>query len=171
MVQSLTKKQQQMEWRRQKVQELSVKGFGIREIARTLDIPKSTIENDMKYLRQEAKETIRNHIQEKLPYEYKKCIMGLENIIKECYNIAENCTNNKDKLQSLSLISEVYDKKMNLLTNGSLLQDSIKFVEQNKKDKMHHGANVAPSNGAQDLDNDIQGSTEDNTAEQYNTVY
>jgi DNA-directed RNA polymerase specialized sigma24 family protein len=44
----------QVEWRRNKVQELSVKGFNQADISRLLKIPKSTISRDIEYLRQQA---------------------------------------------------------------------------------------------------------------------
>jgi hypothetical protein len=125
----------QVEWRRNKVQELSVKGFNQAEITRMLKIPKSTISRDIEYLREQSKKSIKEHINDKLPYEYNKCISGLEEIIKEGWIVATNAEktgNNKDKLQSLTLIKDTYSTKMDLLTNASLLQDSIKFVEENK---------------------------------------
>ena len=98
---------------------------------------------------------IKNHIQKKLPYEYTKCISGLEEIIKEGWIVAtqaDKIGNNKDKLQSLALIKDTYNTKMDLLTNASLLQDSIKFVTETKQNlstkkenniqsdrKYHHG--------------------------------
>lgn len=169
-------KTEQLEWRRNKVNELSIKGFGLTDISKMLQIPKTTISRDIEFLKQEAKETIRNHIQEKLPYEYKKCISGLEEIIKEAWVIADN-GNTKDKLQSLALIKDTYNTKMDLLTNASLLQDSIKFVEQSK-DKLPSG-NFPQGFEDQDqeekevLENRIQGPTEDNIteSEQYNEVF
>jgi len=135
MRQTNTKKQQQIEWRRNKINELSVKGFSQSEIVRMLDIDKSVVSRDIIFLKEEAKNTIKNHIQDKLPYEFTKCISGLEEIIKESWIVAaqaDKIGNNKDKLQSLALIKDTYSEKMNLLTNVSLLQDSIRFVEQNK---------------------------------------
>ena len=86
-------------------------------------------------MKEKAKENIKNHIQDKLPYEYSKCISGLEEIIKEAWIVAtqaEKIGNTKDKLQSLALIKDTYNTKMDLLTNASLLQDSIKFVSETK---------------------------------------
>ncbi|HET7642057.1 MAG TPA: hypothetical protein VFK40_00995 [Nitrososphaeraceae archaeon] len=53
----------QIEWRCNEVQELSVKGFNQADIARTLNIPKSTISRDIEYLRQQANENIKKYIQ------------------------------------------------------------------------------------------------------------
>ena len=169
MKESNTKTQDRLEWRRNKVSELSVKGFSQAEIARMLQISEPTISRDIEYLREAANETIRNHIQKKLPYEYTKCISGLEEIIKEGWQIAINADktgNTKDKLQSLALIKDTYNTKMDLLTNASLLQDSIKYVEQNNKKEKLEG-------------NGLEGFTEDNNnnsneireSNQYNQVY
>lgn len=37
------KKQQQLDWRRQEIEKLSIKGYGVREIARMLEIDKSAV--------------------------------------------------------------------------------------------------------------------------------
>ena len=88
MGQSNSKKGRQLEWRRNKVQELSVKGFSQADISRILNIPKTTINRDVTYLKEEAKETIKNHIEQILPYQNTKCLQGLEEIIKESWIIA-----------------------------------------------------------------------------------
>jgi hypothetical protein len=160
-------------WRRNKVQELSIKGFNQAEIARMLQISEPTISRDIEYLKEIANETIRNHIQEKLPYEYSKCIQGLEEIIKESWIVAINADkigNTKDKLQSLALIKDTYNTKMDLLTNASLLQDSIKFVSETK---LKQNLSNKKDNNTIDSNSDIQRSTEinNNTEEQFNQVF
>jgi hypothetical protein len=164
---------EQLEWRRGKVQELSIKGFGITEISQVLKIPKSTIARDIEYLREAANENIRNHIQKKLPFEYSKCISGLEEIIKESWILAhsaEKLGNTRDKLQSLALIKDTYNTKMDLLTNASLLQNSIKYVQEtkenlsNKKDKRNIEHNI-------DMEGSSETNNNNNTAEQFNQVF
>ncbi len=168
-----TKKQQQIEWRRNKINELSVKGFSQSEISRMLEIDKSIVSKDITFLKEEAKETIKNHIHDKLPYEYKKCVQGLEEIIKESWIIvsrSEKIGNNKDKISSLALIKDTYKTKMDLLTNASLLQDSIKFVSETK---LKQNLSNKKENNTIDSNSDIQRLTEDNSdqSEQFNQVY
>ena len=45
-----TKYQRQIEWRREKVLELTSDGYGVREIARVLEIAHSTVSRDISYL-------------------------------------------------------------------------------------------------------------------------
>jgi hypothetical protein len=62
--------QQQIDWRRDQVLELSSQGLMQSEIATVLHVDKSIICRDVAYLRQQAQENLRTHIQDKLPEEY-----------------------------------------------------------------------------------------------------
>jgi DNA-binding MarR family transcriptional regulator len=79
-----TKMQQIIEWRRAKVMELVSKGESNQsEIARILQVDKSIISRDIAQLRQQAKDNIKRYIDERLPEEYEKCLVGLTAITKE----------------------------------------------------------------------------------------
>ena len=126
---------QQIEWRRNKVQELAVKGFTQSDICQILQLSKYTVSRDIKFLREQAKEAIKNHIDEKLPYEFDKAVKGIEEIIKEAFIMvaqAEKTQDNKGKVTALSLAKDSIQTKMDLLTNA-MLNDSIKFVEDTKQ--------------------------------------
>ena len=171
MQQSNSKKQKQIEWRRNKINELSVKGFSQADITRMLDIPSYTISRDIDFLRQQANETIRNHIQNKLPYEYSKTLQGIEEIIKESWIIcinAEKLGNTRDKLQSLALIKDTYNTKMDLLTNASLLQDSIKFVSETKENLSNKKDNIKNSF---DLQRPSENNITESEQQQHNQVF
>jgi len=127
---------QQIEWRRNKVQELAVKGFTQSDICQILQLSKYTVSRDIKFLREQAKEVIKNHIDEKLPYEFDKAVKGIEEIIKEAFIMvaqAEKTQDNKGKVTALSLAKDSIQTKMDLLTHTTLLNNSIKFVEGNKQ--------------------------------------
>jgi DeoR/GlpR family transcriptional regulator of sugar metabolism len=87
-----TKMQQQIiEWRRTKVMELLSKGESNQsEIARVLQVDKSIICRDIAYLRQQSKENIKRYIDERLPEEYEKCLVGLNAITKEAWNTTQS---------------------------------------------------------------------------------
>lgn len=70
MKESNTKMKDKLNWRRNKVNELSVKGFSQAEISRMLEISEPNISRDIEYLKQVANDSIRNHIGGKLPYEF-----------------------------------------------------------------------------------------------------
>jgi DeoR/GlpR family transcriptional regulator of sugar metabolism len=77
--------QQIIEWRRTKVMELLSKGESNQsEIARVLQVDKSIICRDIAYLRQQSKENIKRYIDERLPEEYEKCLVGLTGLPHQC---------------------------------------------------------------------------------------
>jgi predicted transcriptional regulator len=143
-----TKTQQQIEWRREKVLELSSQGHSQRDIADTLHVNKSIISRDMAYLKQQANENLKTHIQVKLPEEYQNCMTVINQVLKICWEIVNKSRNvdsnngngqtmtvidNKTVLQALALINDCNKYKMDLTTNGVVITDAIKFVQTNKE--------------------------------------
>jgi predicted transcriptional regulator len=124
-----------LEWRRSKVQELSSQGHNQSEISRILQISQPTINRDVAYLRQQAKENIKRYIDERLPEEYEKCLAGLNAITKEAWNTAHNTEDKREKIQALSLAKECYSMKLDLLTNATVVDDAIRFVSQKSEGK------------------------------------
>ncbi|MFL6454559.1 MAG: hypothetical protein ACJ71L_11250, partial [Nitrososphaeraceae archaeon] len=69
-------------------------------------------------------------IDERLPEEYEKCLVGLNAITKEAWNTAQQTEDKREKIQALSLAKECYSMKLDLLTNATVVDDAIKFVSQ-----------------------------------------
>jgi hypothetical protein len=118
-----------IEWRRSKVRELLVKGYNHYEIGNSLQIPRPTITKDIQYLRQQDRENLQSHIQERLPQEYENCMTGINRILKLTWEIAEKPTDDKTKLQAFAQLNEGYKFKMDLTTNGVVVTDAIKYVQ------------------------------------------
>jgi hypothetical protein len=51
-----------------------------------LQVAPSTAAEDQTFLRQQSKENIRSYIDEKLPEEHGKCLVGVTAILKEAWN-------------------------------------------------------------------------------------
>src|ERR671934_201104 len=122
--------EQQIQWRRDKVQELCSKGYSQREISQTLQVGLATVNRDISYLRNQSKTNIKRYIDEKLPEEYEKCLVGLTAITKEAWNTAQSSEDKKEKIQALSLAKECYSMKLDLLTNATVVDDAIRFVSE-----------------------------------------
>jgi hypothetical protein len=152
-----TKMQQQnIEWRKAKVMELLSKGeTNQSEIARTLQVDKSIICRDIAYLRQQAKANIKRYIDERLPEEYEKCLVGLNAITREAWNTAQSTEDKREKIQALSLAKECYSMKMDLLTDATVVDDAIRFVSDKSKYK-----EKAKSSASDDGDSDREESSE-----------
>ena len=90
----------QVEWRRTKVLELLSKGDNQSDIAKTLQVDLSIISRDVYFLRQQAKDNIKRYIDERLPEEYEKCLVGLTAITKEAWNTAQQTEDKREKIQA-----------------------------------------------------------------------
>ena len=122
----------QVEWRRRQVFELSSKGLSQVEIARKLQIHEYTISRDIDYLREQSKENIRKYLEERLPEEYEKCLVGLTAIQREAWSAAEKTQDTREKIQALSLAKDCYGMKLELLTNATVVDDAMRFASAHR---------------------------------------
>jgi hypothetical protein len=144
------RKDDMIEWRRAKVLELSSQGHNQSEIATIMQVGISTINRDAIFLRKQAQENLKIHVQQKLPEEYQRCLTGMNQVLKLSWQIANNNKQNgqdqndndnntlttgdeRTRLQALSLINDCYKYIMDLTTNGVVITDAIKFVQINKE--------------------------------------
>jgi hypothetical protein len=103
---------------------------------------------DISSLRQQAQLNLKTHINDKLPEEYQTCMVGINQMLKICWEIVNKSlnvdndnsnghivttTDNKIVLQALALINNCYKYMMDLTTNGVVITDAIKFIQTNKE--------------------------------------
>ena len=167
-----------IEWRREKVLLFTSQGFSQREIADKIKVSVGTVNNDLSYVREQAKENIKQYVDEKIPEEYEKCLIGLNSILKESWSMSETAVDKREKIEALKLAKDCYSMKLDLLTNSSVVNDSIRFIEKARQNLLSKKENIKQDNNS----NDIQGFTEVNNNEiinnresepeqQYNQVY
>ncbi|HJT48921.1 MAG TPA: hypothetical protein VJ729_12130 [Nitrososphaeraceae archaeon] len=120
--------QMQIEWRRSKVAELDSQGHSQPEIERILQVSIGTVNRDLSILRQQAKDNIKRYIDERLPEEYEKCLVGLNAITREAWNTVRNTEDKREKIQALSLAKECYSMKLDLVTNATVVDDAISCI-------------------------------------------
>jgi hypothetical protein len=99
-----------------------------------LQVGLATVNRDISYLRNQAKSNIKRYIDERLPEEYEKCLVGLSAITKEALNTSQQTEDKREKIQALSLAKECYSMKLELLTNATVVDDAIRFVSQKSED-------------------------------------
>jgi hypothetical protein len=129
------KKQKQIDWRRDKVFELSAKGYTQAEISRLLNIPKANICRDIHYLKKVSQEFVFD-LAKDLGFYYKGCLYTMDQIQQRCWNIYnDEQVSQKDKLLALKIIRETCESKYSLIEKGpsvmSLknLEDRVKQIE------------------------------------------
>ena len=126
-------KDSKVDWRRNKVLELSSQGYSQRDIASTLQVGLGTVNKDILFLRQMSRENLQHHIHERVPEEYQNCMTGMKINLRQTLEIAETTSDPRTKLQARAIANDCYKYIMDLTTNRIVITDAIKFVQTNKE--------------------------------------
>jgi hypothetical protein len=97
-------------------------------IARELQVSEASISLDMQYLRNQAKESIKEYVTEHLPEQYQICLMALDTILKHAYEILETSDDNREKLQAMELFKDTHLIKLELLSNATTVDSSLNYT-------------------------------------------
>lgn len=125
--------EQRLNWRRDKVKELSVKGYSQRRIADIMKISLALVNDDLQFLRSKARDNISKYIDDYLPAEYENCLDGLNSILTEAWTISTDSESDKrERMQALTLAKECYAMKLDLLSSATVIDRAVKFVKRNR---------------------------------------
>ena len=124
-----------------------------------------TVNRDLSILRQQAKQKIKRYIDERLPEEYEKCLVGSTAILRETWNTAQHTEDKREKIQALSLAKECYSMKLDLLTNATVVDDAIRFVSQKSKETPLVNSNEGDREESKEPDYDEDEEQEEETGE------
>jgi hypothetical protein len=94
-------------------------------------VPLTDVNRDLKYLRQQAKQNIGHYIDEYLPAEYENCLDGLNNVMKEAWQMSLG-GDKRERVHALTLAKECYAMKLDLLSSATVIDRAVRFVD-------HHG--------------------------------
>jgi predicted transcriptional regulator len=117
-----------VEWRRNKVLELSSQGHTQSEIATVLQVTQPTVNKDLAYLRKQAQESLQHHIHETLPAEYQKCYSQINQVLRRAWEIVNKTLDERVRLQALALIDQCNTHKMDMVTNGTIITNALYHV-------------------------------------------
>jgi transposase len=133
----LSTKDEQLEWRRSKVVEMRARGLSQIEIARELQVSKQSISSDVQYLRNQAKESIREYVTEHLPEQYQVCLCALDTMLKHAFDILETTDDNREKLQAMELFKDTHVVKLELLSNATTIDSALSCIRNKQQEQQH----------------------------------
>jgi hypothetical protein len=116
-----------------------------------LQVDRSIICRDIAHIRQQSRHNIRKYIDERLPEEYEKCLVGLTAVLREAWNTSQQTEDRREKIQALSLAKDCYSMKLDLLTNATVVDDAIRFVasekseDKDKEEQVKSSTSTSPS--------------------------
>lgn len=125
-----------IELRRGKVLELLAIGYSQRSIAEKLNVSDALISLDIMWIKEKAKEDLRSHFQDRLPYEFARSTAGINDVLRRATELRDRMTDPKLQLQTMSLMAQLYGQIMNMASDGGVIQAAFEKVEQlSSKDK------------------------------------
>jgi hypothetical protein len=121
------------------------------EIARELQLSKTVVGADMIYLRERAKETIKEYATDHLPQQYQICLVALDSIIKRASDIIEETEDNREKLQAMEVFKDTHLVKLELLSNATTIDSALNYI-RNKQQQSHQKELALDSTNKDDND-------------------
>jgi transcriptional regulator len=114
------------------------KGYSQSEIARKLKVNQSTVSRDLTEIRNKARSSLDLYVKEEIPNEFQIYVSGLNQIIKNLWEVVENDQNPKigvkDRAYILSLLMQCYSKRIEMLVGGP----DTKMNAKKHMDSIHH---------------------------------
>src|ERR687888_873942 len=117
------------------VVEVRAKGMSQIEIARELQVSRTSITSDIQYLRNQAKESIREYVTEHLPEQYQVCLTALDAIIKRAFEILETSDDNRENLQAMELFKDTHLVKLELLSNVTTIDSALNYIRNKQQEQ------------------------------------
>ena len=134
----MSTKTDQLEWRRNKVIELRATGLSYQEIAQHLQVSKASITSDVQYLREQAKQSIKEYTTERLPEQYHICMTALDTVLKNAFVIMTQSHDNREKLQALSLFKETHLEIIALQSNATTIDSALSYIRSKQQAQQQH---------------------------------
>jgi hypothetical protein len=141
------------EYRRDQVFRLSSMGYSQPKIANVLNVSQSLISLDISLLRQKAREALADYLENKLPLIFQESMAGISDVISQTWEIINNPNvSHHDRLHALSLIADCNERRLDMASNGSIVEDGIRFVQEAKQRLV----TIAPENAKEMLHEEEQ---------------
>ncbi len=106
---------------------MRAKGMSQIEIARELQVSRTSITSDIQYLRNQGK-TIKEYVTEYLPEQYQVCLTALDTILRHAFEILETSSDNREKLQAMELFKDTCLVKLELLSEATTMDSALNYV-------------------------------------------
>jgi hypothetical protein len=111
------------------------------EIADKLQVSRTAITH-IQYLRNQAKESIREYTTEYLPEQYQVCLSALDTILKHAFEILKTSEDNREELHAMELFKDTHLVKLELLSNATTIDSALNQARAATEETPGHGFNL-----------------------------
>ena len=117
---------------------MRTRGMTHQEIANELQVSRTAITSDIQYLRNQAKESIKEYA-EYLPEQYHVYLSALDSILKHAYEILQTSPDNREKLQAMELFKDTHLVKLDLLSNAATIDSALNYIINKQQEQQKKG--------------------------------
>ena len=131
------KYRKQIDWRRNKVHELLIRGYSQYEISNTLHISQPTISRDINFIRnQTTSATKRKDLAERMHYEQENTLDGVGELMKNLWSIIDNPKIEvKERMKAMNLMLQCYNMRARLIGSALLVKEFSDYADKVKHDE------------------------------------
>jgi hypothetical protein len=134
---------------------MKARGMSQIEIAHELQVPKQLISSDVQYLRNQAKESIKEYATEFLPEQYQTCLTALDTILRRDFEILQTSPDNRQKIAAMEPFKDTHMTKLELLSNATTIDHALEFIrsKQQEQQQKQLSKNLTKLDGSSENDN------------------
>jgi hypothetical protein len=119
--------------RRAQVLQLKAAGLSQQEISKQLLIDDSTVSEDLHYMQEEAKRTIKDYIVDVLPMQHKMCLAAFDNVIQRSYQIMNTTHDPRERAQMMQIFRDTHMMKMELSANSLTIDQAMGYINKSRQ--------------------------------------
>jgi DNA-binding CsgD family transcriptional regulator len=149
--------------RKDKVFELSSRGYSQHDIAKILNVSVGLVNSDLKQVYAKARDTFNTYLQEELPKEFQKALSTYDYIIKTAATTAEMTKDDRIKLQALHEVREARTARMDMISNHDVMSY---HVNKGKDKESKEQEQPEQSTDSEVSEQNLEGETEEFEEEQ-----
>ena len=130
-----TNYKENVELRRNTVQSMIIRGRTQWEIAEHLGVSQPTVSRDIQWLRSVAKKELKVAVEKKIPEEYHRYMVSLDEVSRSAWDIALSAYIDKTRLDALNFVLECSKHRMDAIMNPPVPTKSSTRVKRFKSNR------------------------------------
>jgi hypothetical protein len=94
------------------------------EIAEYLGVSQVTVSRDIQWLRSVAKKELKNMLEKKVPEEYHRYLVGIDEILRHTWEIALSSLHEKIRLDAFQFVIDCFKHKVDVIVNPTVFKSN-----------------------------------------------
>jgi predicted transcriptional regulator len=133
------KYRKQIDWRRNKVRELLIRGYSQYEISNTLHISQPTISRDIDFVRNQTSTAAKKDLADRMCYEQQNGLDGVGELMKNLWLIIDNPKIEvKERIKAMKLMLHCQYMRLKLVDSEAFMKLFYDDADKVKRDEEHN---------------------------------